>query len=100
MRKVSCKAYVYVNIFIWFWFVGMELIPLLLGNNFIGIKGILGQIQIAIYITLLSCLIYGIACLLAKPLRDTSNEEPWKPSKDFHIDVWRGDEKDKQETKK
>ena len=100
MRKVSCKPYVYVNIFIWFWFVGMELIPLLLGNSFIGIKGILGQIQVAAYITLLSCLFYGIACLLAKPLRDPSAEEPWKPSENFHIDVWKGDEENDQESKK
>ena len=38
---------------------------------------------------------YGIACLLAKPLRDTSQEKPWKPGDDFHIEVNKGNEQKK-----
>ena len=34
--------------------------------------------------TMLTWLIYGVGCLFARPLRDTSVERPWKPNKDGH----------------
>ncbi len=41
----------------------------------------------AVGIALIVWLVYGVACLLASPLRDTSKEKPWKPSEDFHIEI-------------
>ncbi|TKJ34662.1 MAG: hypothetical protein CEE38_17485 [Planctomycetes bacterium B3_Pla] len=57
-----------------------------------------GKILSAAFLTIATWFIYGVACLLASPLRDMSAEEPWKPSEGFQIGVSKDTQKDGQKT--
>ena len=49
------------------------------------------KVAAAVVFVILTWFFYGIACLLASPLSETSAEKPWKPNEDFHIDVHKGE---------
>jgi len=71
---------------------GCEVLGYCSGSDLFTLKDLLGQVKLAFDITAIVWVIYLIACLISPPLRDVSAEEPWKPSKDFHIEVSKGDE--------
>lgn len=93
MRKLSCDWPIYLTVFAFGIFPGPGWHFLIMVINFesFNAKDLFEDIRLGVVATTMIWFIYGIACLLAKPLHDVSSEEPWKPSNDFHIDVSKGD---------
>jgi len=94
MRKLSRKWPVYLTLFAIappafyvFFRIGK---PEIFNNTELAEK-----VAATVVLVILTWFIYGIACLLASPLRDTSAEKPWKPNEDFNIDVHKRDVEDK-----
>lgn len=86
MRKLSCKWPLWLTLFAFaqpvfyvFFRIGK---PQIFNTSELAEK-----ILAAVVLTILIWFIYGIACLLTSPLRDTSDEKPWKPNENFHIEV-------------
>jgi len=87
MRKLSCEWSIYLTVFAFILCPGWNILFLVIGRENFNANNLLEDIRLAVFITTIVWLIYGVACLLASPLRDVSAEESWKPSEDFHIEV-------------
>lgn len=87
MRKLDHTVPLWLTIFAFLLCPAWNLYFMIIGSSPLGLAQILDEIRVAGFIAVVAWLIYGIACLLARPLRDTSAEEPWTPSEDFHIDI-------------
>lgn len=82
MRKLSCKWPVWSTVF-------SVALPVFYVLHRIGkpqifrVEELAEKVVAAVGCTMITWFIYGVACLFARPLRDISKEEPWRPSKDF-----------------
>ena len=94
MRRLSCDWPIYLTVFAFILCPMWNIFFVVLGPEKFNAKNFLEDIRVAVFVTTIVWLIYGVACLLAKPLRDPSEEEPWKPGEDFHIEVSKDENQD------
>ncbi len=94
MRKLSYKWPVWLTVF-------AIALPIFYVFHRIGTPQIFSdeefteKVVAAVGCTIITWFIYGIACLFTRPIRNISKEEPWRPSKDFHIEINKDDDKEK-----
>ncbi len=87
MRTLSCEWPLYLTAAAFVLLPGCEVLDYCLGTDYATLSGLLEQVRVAFGITTIIWIVYLVACLVARPLRDVSAEKPWKPRDDFHIEI-------------
>ena len=87
MRTLSCEWPIYLTVSAFVFLPGCEVLDYCLGSDLFTLKGLLGQVNLAFGITAIVWIVYLVACLASRPLRDVSGEKAWNPGDDFHIEI-------------
>ena len=87
MRTLSWEWPFYLTAAAFVFLPGCEVLDYFLGRDYATLEGLLEQVRLAFAITAIVWIVYLVACLVARPLRDISSEKAWKPGADFHIEI-------------